>query len=242
MQSANPGSETLQTQVQDPDVKVEDGHTMPLVQPSLKAESSQSENTQPQMAIKQEDGTAQDSTVSFCQTLPDLQTSPEKKETMVGAGSNDDSIENDLESLVEFVRDFKQCRVKRGFTQADIALTIGVADGCMVSQSTICRFEAMQLSFKSMHKLKPYLEKWVLEPNSTANCDTNVMGRHRKKRTTIKDALKEALESHFLQDQKPSTNDMATLADTLGLHREVVRVWFCNRRQKEKRMNRLQAQ
>merc|ERR1712071_36973 len=35
---------------------------------------------------------------------------------------------------------------------------------------------------------------------------------------------------------KPSAQEIASLADSLQLEKEVVRVWFCNRRQKEKRM------
>lgn len=35
---------------------------------------------------------------------------------------------------------------------------------------------------------------------------------------------------------KPSAQEITSLADNLQLEKEVVRVWFCNRRQKEKRM------
>ncbi|KAG6921308.1 POU domain class 5 transcription factor 3, partial [Chelydra serpentina] len=43
------------------------------------------------------------------------------------------------------------------FTQADVGLALGVLYGKMFSQTTICRFEALQLSFKNMCKLKPLL-------------------------------------------------------------------------------------
>ena len=48
--------------------------------------------------------------------------------------------------------------------------------------------------------------------------------------------MKGALESHFIKQPKPSAQEIAHLADHLQLEKEVVRVWFCNRRQKEKRM------
>jgi len=48
--------------------------------------------------------------------------------------------------------------------------------------------------------------------------------------------VKGALESHFIKQPKPSAQEIAHLADHLQLEKEVVRVWFCNRRQKEKRM------
>jgi class 2 POU domain transcription factor len=46
-----------------------------------------------------------------------------------------------------------------------------------------------------------------------------------------------ALEKAFLQHPKPSSEEIANLAEELNLEREVVRVWFCNRRQKQKRIN-----
>jgi len=63
-----------------------------------------------------------------------------------------------------------------------------------------------------------------------------VQGRKRKKRTSIEVTVKGALESHFIKQPKPSAQEIAHLADHLQLEKEVVRVWFCNRRQKEKRM------
>ncbi|KAG8010309.1 Proprotein convertase subtilisin/kexin type 6, partial [Nibea albiflora] len=61
-------------------------------------------------------------------------------------------------------------------------------------------------------------------------------GRKRKKRTSIEVSVKGALESHFLKCPKPAASEIISLADSLHLEKEVVRVWFCNRRQKEKRM------
>ena len=48
--------------------------------------------------------------------------------------------------------------------------------------------------------------------------------------------MKGVLETHFIKQPKPSASDIARLSDELQLEKEVVRVWFCNRRQKEKRM------
>ena len=61
-------------------------------------------------------------------------------------------------------------------------------------------------------------------------------GRKRKKRTSIETTIKGELEAHFSRQSKPSAADIALIAESLSLEREVVRVWFCNRRQKEKRM------
>lgn len=39
------------------------------------------------------------------------------------------------------------------------------------------------------------------------------------------------------QNQKPSSDEISLIADQLNMEKEVIRVWFCNRRQKEKRIN-----
>lgn len=145
------------------------------------------------------------------------------------------------DDLEQFAKQFKQRRIKLGFTQADVGLALGTLYGNVFSQTTICRFEALQLSFKNMCKLKPLLAKWLEEADSTTGSPTSIdkiaaQGRKRKKRTSIEVSVKGALESHFHKQPKPSAQEIANLADSLQLEKEVVRVWFCNRRQKEKRM------
>ncbi|KAF0026277.1 hypothetical protein F2P81_021014 [Scophthalmus maximus] len=60
--------------------------------------------------------------------------------------------------------------------------------------------------------------------------------RKRKRRTTISLGAKEALEHSFVEKSKPSSQEIARIAKGLHLEKEVVRVWFCNRRQREKRV------
>uniref|UniRef100_A0A8C4JGP5 POU domain protein n=1 Tax=Dromaius novaehollandiae TaxID=8790 RepID=A0A8C4JGP5_DRONO len=153
--------------------------------------------------------------------------------------SDEDTPTSD--DLEQFAKQFKQRRIKLGFTQADVGLALGTLYGNVFSQTTICRFEALQLSFKNMCKLKPLLNKWLEEADSSTGSPTSIdkiaaQGRKRKKRTSIEVSVKGALESHFLKCPKPSAQEITNLADSLQLEKEVVRVWFCNRRQKEKRM------
>jgi len=141
------------------------------------------------------------------------------------------------EDLEQFAKQFKQRRIKLGFTQADVGLALGTLYGNVFSQTTICRFEALQLSFKNMCKLKPLLQRWLEEADSLNGSPTTVdkittQGRKRKKRTSIEVSVKSVLETHFQKHSKPSAQDIANLANTLQLEKEVVRVWFCNRRQK----------
>ena len=157
---------------------------------------------------------------------------------------NDDGehqINTDSNDLNYFSKQFKQRRIKLGCTQADVGLALGNLYGNVFSQTTICRFEALQLSFKNMCKLRPLLARW-LEDSESQTGTTNSMekiaasGRKRKKRTSIEMSIKQALELQFARNSKPTAQDITQLADQLQLEKEVVRVWFCNRRQKEKRV------
>ncbi|XP_018356198.1 PREDICTED: POU domain protein 2-like isoform X2 [Trachymyrmex septentrionalis] len=152
----------------------------------------------------------------------------------------------DLEELEQFAKTFKQRRIKLGFTQGDVGLAMGKLYGNDFSQTTISRFEALNLSFKNMCKLKPLLQKWLEDadnslnnPNSLSNPLTTpeAIGRRRKKRTSIETSVRVALEKAFIQNPKPTSEEITILADSLAMEKEVVRVWFCNRRQKEKRIN-----
>uniref|UniRef100_A0A8B9FPM6 POU domain protein n=1 Tax=Amazona collaria TaxID=241587 RepID=A0A8B9FPM6_9PSIT len=155
-----------------------------------------------------------------------------------GVNSHDPHSDEDTptsDDLEQFAKQFKQRRIKLGFTQADVGLALGTLYGNVFSQTTICRFEALQLSFKNMCKLKPLLNKWLEEADSSTGSPTSIdkiaaQGRKRKKRTSIEVSVKGALESHFLKCPKPSAQEITNLADSLQLEKEVVRVWFCNRR------------
>lgn len=114
------------------------------------------------------------------------------------------------------------------------------------SQTTISRFEALNLSFKNMCKLKPLLQKWLEDADNTLNNPSalsnpmttpEAIGRRRKKRTSIETSVRVALEKAFISNPKPTSEEISILADSLCMEKEVVRVWFCNRRQKEKRIN-----
>ncbi|XP_075153290.1 uncharacterized protein LOC142226922 [Haematobia irritans] len=160
----------------------------------------------------------------------------------------------DLEELEQFAKTFKQRRIKLGFTQGDVGLAMGKLYGNDFSQTTISRFEALNLSFKNMCKLKPLLQKWLEDADNTVSkpggifnlsamtsaplvTPENIMGRRRKKRTSIETNVRSTLERAFAINCKPTSEEINQLADQMNMEKEVVRVWFCNRRQKEKRSN-----
>ncbi|XP_051576760.1 POU domain, class 2, transcription factor 2-like isoform X6 [Myxocyprinus asiaticus] len=159
---------------------------------------------------------------------------------------------SDLEELEQFARTFKQRRIKLGFTQGDVGLAMGKLYGNDFSQTTISRFEALNLSFKNMCKLKPLLEKWLNDAETMSMDSTlpspsalsspsmgfdGLPGRRRKKRTSIETNVRVALERSFITNQKPTSEEILLIAEKLSMEKEVIRVWFCNRRQKEKRIN-----
>ncbi|CDW59018.1 Homeobox and Pou domain containing protein [Trichuris trichiura] len=245
-----------------------------------------------------------------------------------------------IEELESFARYFKKTRIRLGktsFTQGDVGCAMGRLYNFAFSQTTISRFEALNLSFKNMCKLKPRLEKWLTDTEETlkngtfdcksekqaeeeednenkwnagalddaisaleqaaicnifwnhsrwnrlrwnsfwtpvntsalANCgssnddddssfsrssfnhwnstswhsqqvlkasiDTTVCPRRRKRRTNIEGKMRDILEGEFQACNRPHPSRLDQLANQLCLDREVVRVWFCNRRQKEKK-------
>ncbi|XP_056245120.1 POU domain, class 2, transcription factor 1b isoform X4 [Seriola aureovittata] len=203
--------------------------------------------TQPSIALATQPATPTRTTAATpIQSLPHSQTPPKRLDTP--------TLEepSDLEELEQFAKTFKQRRIKLGFTQGDVGLAMGKLYGNDFSQTTISRFEALNLSFKNMCKLKPLLEKWLNDaenltsdqalssPSALGSPGMGIEGlnRRRKKRTSIETNIRVALEKSFLeQNQKPTSEEITMIADQLNMEKEVIRVWFCNRRQKEKRIN-----
>ncbi|KAK3741051.1 hypothetical protein RRG08_005741 [Elysia crispata] len=150
----------------------------------------------------------------------------------------------DPRELEMFAERFKQRRIKLGVTQADVGAALanlkipGV--GCL-SQSTICRFESLTLSHNNMIALKPILQTWLEDAEKQARerkaeMENGLNGDKKRKRTSIAAPEKRSLEAYFAVQPRPSGEKIAQIAEKLDLKKNVVRVWFCNQRQKQKRM------
>ena len=211
----------------------------------------------------------------------------------------DKTIPQNVNELQEASKYFKQGRIKLGFTQADVGIALGKLYGKEISQTTVCRFEALQLSVRNMIRLKPLLISWLqdeekkalnenkndefsassgseynpdasdneviktnaksvlispdanissgylsasnleyLPKNSTfsASMIPSFFGKERKKRTNIDESSRKVLEIEFNIKKKPSTGEIIKIAESLHLEKETIRIWFCNRRQKEKKL------
>ncbi|XP_063220080.1 inhibitory POU protein-like [Bacillus rossius redtenbacheri] len=162
------------------------------------------------------------------------------------AGLHPDS-DTDPRELEAFAERFKQRRIKLGVTQADVGKALanlklpGVG---ALSQSTICRFESLTLSHNNMIALKPILQAWLEEAEAQAKNKRRdpdapsvlPAGEKKRKRTSIAAPEKRSLEAYFAVQPRPSGEKIAAIAEKLDLKKNVVRVWFCNQRQKQKRM------
>ncbi|GCB79188.1 hypothetical protein scyTo_0016922 [Scyliorhinus torazame] len=110
------------------------------------------------------------------ETLPPMQIQKHSAPKHITSVQTDEP--SDLEELEQFAKTFKQRRIKLGFTQGDVGLAMGKLYGNDFSQTTISRFEALNLSFKNMCKLKPLLEKWLSDAGfcfgipRPSDCDT----------------------------------------------------------------------
>ncbi|XP_041358780.1 POU domain, class 4, transcription factor 3-like isoform X1 [Gigantopelta aegis] len=150
----------------------------------------------------------------------------------------------DPRELEGFAERFKQRRIKLGVTQADVGCALAnlkIPGVGSLSQSTICRFESLTLSHNNMIALKPILQAWLEEEEKAARdrkADAEMMahGDKKRKRTSIAAPEKRSLEAYFAVQPRPSGEKIAQIAEKLDLKKNVVRVWFCNQRQKQKRM------
>ncbi|XP_061828459.1 POU domain, class 6, transcription factor 1 [Nerophis lumbriciformis] len=167
------------------------------------------------------------------------------------AASSDEGI--NLEEIREFAKNFKIRRLSLGLTQTQVGQALTATEGPAYSQSAICRFEKLDITPKSAQKLKPVLEKWLAEAEHwNLKGQQNLMefvggepSKKRKRRTSFTPQAIEVLNSYFEKNSLPTGQEITEIAKELNYDREVVRVWFCNRRQTLKntsKINIFQAQ
>ena len=125
-----------------------------------------------------------------------------------------------LEELENFAQELKQQRIKLGYSQRQVGLAMGRMYGYDFPQTTIRRFETLNMSFENLCKLKGQIQKWLA---------TVAHGTGRKMRIPIENNIRYSLEKAFLQNPKPTIEEVRKISDTLHLEKEVVRKWFNNR-------------
>ncbi|KPP78283.1 POU domain, class 6, transcription factor 1-like [Scleropages formosus] len=129
-----------------------------------------------------------------------------------------------LEEIREFAKNFKIRRLSLGLTQTQLDITP-----------------------KSAQKLKPVLEKWLAEAELwNQKGQQNLMefvggepSKKRKRRTSFTPQAIEVLNTYFEKNALPTGQEITEIAKELNYDREVVRVWFCNRRQTLKNTSKI---
>nr|XP_032819547.1 POU domain, class 6, transcription factor 2-like isoform X3 [Petromyzon marinus] len=154
-----------------------------------------------------------------------------------GACSDIDNMK--LEEIREFARAFKIRRLSMGLTQTQVGQAMSSTEAPAYSQSAICRFEKLDITPKSAQKIKPVLERWMAEAEARQRTGLQSLSdfvgsepsRKRRRRTSFTPQALEALNAYFERNTHPSGQEMTAIAEHLCYEREVVRVWFCNKRQ-----------
>ncbi|XP_060057147.1 POU domain, class 5, transcription factor 2 [Erinaceus europaeus] len=141
------------------------------------------------------------------------------------------AIEKEMEQLA---KELRQKRMTLGYSQADVGFAIGALFGKVLSQTTICRFEAQQLSLANMWKLRPLLKMWLEEvdtKNFLGLCRMEmILKQARKQRRASRERrIGNNLEKLFLQCPRPTPQQISHIAGQLRLQKDLVRVWFYNR-------------
>ncbi|XP_035377670.1 POU domain, class 6, transcription factor 1 isoform X4 [Electrophorus electricus] len=152
-----------------------------------------------------------------------------------------------LEEIREFAKNFKIRRLSLGLTQTQVGQALTATEGPAYSQSAICRFEKLDITPKSAQKLKPVLERWLAEAELwNQKGQQNLMefvggepSKKRKRRTSFTPQAIEALNTYFEKNALPTGQEITEIAKELNYDREVVRVWFCNRRQTLKNTSKI---
>ncbi|XP_061695503.1 POU domain, class 6, transcription factor 1 isoform X2 [Syngnathoides biaculeatus] len=161
------------------------------------------------------------------------------------AASSEEGI--NLEEIREFAKNFKIRRLSLGLTQTQVGQALTATEGPAYSQSAICRFEKLDITPKSAQKLKPVLEKWLAEAEHwNQKGQQNLMefvggepSKKRKRRTSFTPQAIEVLNAYFEKNSLPTGQEITEIAKELNYDREVVRVWFCNRRQTLKNTSKI---
>ena len=154
----------------------------------------------------------------------------------------------------EFVMKVKRCRVRLGFTQADVGISLGALYEKHFSQTTVCRFvhfieidalvrvlsrkikpklrfESQQLSSNNMKRLVPILRRWISDVESDPDYvqrQTAIASeqRRRKKKCTIDLETKSILAKQYSKNPNPTPDQISVMARSFDLEKQALKDWF----------------
>ena len=153
----------------------------------------------------------------------------------------------ETEEYREFATTFKSERTKLGYTQADVVQQVCIRYGVSFSQDTLVQFEAGELPLETVRSIKSVIEEWLRDSLKASNVSeekikeiivyptTSINPKRERKRRILDDVIREQLENEFRKKKKPNQNELQHIADHFQIEKDFVRIWFCNRRQRDKK-------
>ncbi|XP_029142192.1 POU domain, class 5, transcription factor 3-like [Protobothrops mucrosquamatus] len=172
----------------------------------------------------EEVGSGESSPRSVASQSPSEQMASEEAKDEEGSGEEETTTTEELE---QFAKELKHKRITLGFTQADVGLALGLLYG---EEGTLLGGSEGVVIAKQWHQIQ--LSSSVQQ---LCSMESAMIQARKRKRTSIENNVRGSLESYFLRCPKPNLQEISQIADDLRLEKDVVRVWFCNRRQKGKR-------
>ncbi|XP_063287606.1 POU domain, class 5, transcription factor 3-like isoform X2 [Pelobates fuscus] len=150
--------------------------------------------------------------------------------------------ETECQQMKSSVKDLVILRTKLGLTQKNVGEGLGAMDGKPYDQSIISRFEDCKLSENNMRKVKEKVEHFLntvdnktASPAVLGNQEPTQTVLRRKRRTDFRANTKAFLEWFYVQCKQPSPDEMERISEHLKHEYKVIRTWFSNRRQKDRK-------
>lgn len=150
----------------------------------------------------------------------------------------------DLDDIKEFAKAFKLRRLSLGLTQTQVGQALSVTEGPAYSQSAICSALAAQMycaAQLSSQQQQIHSSRFKSGQNHLTDFIGVEPSKKRKRRTSFTPQALELLNGHFERNTHPSGTEITGLAHQLGYEREVIRIWFCNKRQALKNTVRMMS-
>ncbi|CAF3432134.1 unnamed protein product [Rotaria sp. Silwood1] len=118
-------------------------------------------------------------------------------------------------------------------THSSTSMTSNSADEMSSNSNDLNEITTVHHSTESAQQLSHHYK----HNRSISDDSLNTSNRRRRKRTIFSAADIEHLKEAFIQNPKPSQQDIAILSEQLGHDSYVIRVWFYNKRQATKKRN-----
>ena len=136
--------------------------------------------------------------------------------------------------LLASVRSCRERRIRFGVSQQAVADFLVPVHGEAFRQSSICKLENLSLKLDAAARMVAILEPFYDEKESewevSSSKPIKQQKHERNQRYSFSDEAREFLKSMFTTNPYPSRKSTVEIAAKIGAPKDVVRVWFANRR------------